>query len=351
MQDTKAIISQIYSEIPQTSYGDQVRYLQQKIKEYADHPDSEMIEKVCNKFIGELMPEDKKNAIYEQLTLELNSVKEQVNQAGALISEGKYSDAFEITKKLSEMADRRPIVEDDGESAYFNFSEEFEKLIYIEIEHQNGRKSEIGLKETPFPYFDIYALNGSCLIETERYSEAAEEFKKASYWNPASAYARFQYVVTFLCRGMEKETWSLSIDNMKYLYRKYDISQCYYFLAHSYEAGDALEAAVACHILANAYYRNEDREQYMKVMMKERGFLPSHFTVEKFQELSERYRFPLNPEKTAVKLAYETGSSLVDSDPGKALYYLKIANELSDAQEIKEALEKAENMLRNTRDE
>ncbi len=348
MQDTKAIISNIYSEIPQTSYGDQVRYLQQRIKEYADHPDSEIIEKACNKFISELMPEDRKQAVYEQLTLELNAVKEQVNLAGALISEGKYSEAFEITKKLSEMADRRPIVEDDGESAYYNFSEEFEKLIYIEIEHQNGRKSEVRLKETPFPYFDIYALNGSCLIEAEQYNEAAEEFKKASYWNPASAYARFQYVVTFLCRGMEKETWSLSIDNMKYLYRKYDISQCYYFLAHSYEAGDALEAAVACHLLANAYYRNADREQYMKAMMKETGFLPSHFTAEKLQELSEQYKFPLNPEKTAVRLAYETGNSLLNNDPGRAMYFLKIANELSDAQEIKDSLETAESMLGNS---
>ena len=348
MQDTKAIISQIYSEIPQTSYGDQVRYLQQKIKEHADHPDSTIIEKACNQFIGELMPEDKKRAISEQLTLELNAVKEQVNQAGSFINEGKYPEAYEITKKLSELADRRPIVEDDGESAYFNFSEEFEKLIYIEIEHQNGRNSEDGLKETPFPYFDIYALNGTCLLEAEQFKEAAEEFKKASYWNPANAYVRFQYVLTFLCREMERETWSLSIDNMKYLFRKYDIAQCYFQLAQSYEAGEAWEAAVACHILANAYYRNEDREQYLNALMKETGFFTSYFTPEKLQELSEQYRFPLEPEKTAIGLAYETGISLLDIDPERAMYFLKIASELSDAQEIKDSLEVAEKMLRNS---
>ena len=75
------------------------------------------------------MLEEKKQAVYEKLILELDSVKKQVDQARALISEEKYSEAFEITKRLSAMADRRPIVEDDGKSAYYNFSEEHEIFI------------------------------------------------------------------------------------------------------------------------------------------------------------------------------------------------------------------------------
>ena len=345
MKTVEEIIIEIQSGVAKGSYGEQVRYLQSKMKEFADHPDFEMIEKTCNRLIGELMPKDKKEAIYEKLSLELSSVNEKLNRVRGLIHDGKYTEALDITMSLSEMADRRPIVEDDGESAYFNFSEEFEKVIYLEIERQNGRSTADHLKETPFPYFDIYAFNGTCLLETGKYREASEEFKKASYWNPASAYARFQYVVTFFMMDAAMKTWSLSIDNMKYLFRRYDISQCYFHLSHCYEAGDAEEAAVACLLLANSYYRNEERENYMKAKMKETGFLPSYFTSEKMREIAETYRFPLNPEETAIKLAYENGVAEIDDDPELAAYYLRIARDLSDASEIKEKLAMAEKKL------
>ncbi len=345
MKTVEEIIVEIQSGVTDLSYGEQVRYIQGKIKEYADHPEFELIEKTCNRLIGELMPEDKKEAIYEQLTLELNSVYEKLNRVRDLIHDGKYTEAIDITMPLSEMADRRPIIEDDGESACFNFTEDFERVIYLEIEKQNGRNTADHLKEISFPYFDIYALNGTCLLEFGRYREASEEFKKASYWNPASAYVRFQYVVTFFMMNAAMKTWSLSIDNMKYLFRRYDIAQCYFHLSHCYEAGDDEEAAVACLLLSNSYYRNEDREKYMKAKMKETGFLPSYFTEEKMKEIAEKYRFPLNPEKTAIKLAYENGISEIDEDPELAVYYLKIARGLSDAPEIEEKLAMAEKKL------
>lgn len=141
------------------------------------------------------------------------------------------------------------------------------------------------------------------------------------------------------------KTWNLSIDNMKYLFRRYDIAQHYYHLSHCYEAGDAEGAAVACLLLSNSYYRNEEKENYMKAKMKESGFLPSYFTEEIMNEIAEKYRFPLNPEKTAIKLAYENGISEIDEDPELAVYYLKIARGLSDAQEIEEKLAMAEKKL------
>lgn len=343
MAEVDKIINDIKRGITQESYSDRVRYLQDRIREFSDHPDAKDIEKACNRLIGELMPEEKKTSILDKITREINSVHEQLNQARDLIRENQYAEAFKITMPLSELADKRPIVEDDGESSYFNFTEDFERVIYLEIERQNGRNTAVDrLKETPFPYFDIYGLNGTCLIELGQYQESAEEFKKASYWNPASAYARFQYVRVFFEIGAGKDTWALSADNMKYLFRKNDISQCYYYFAHCYIDGGDMEAAIACLFLCNYYYRNEDREYFMKAMMKKTGVLPSYFSGEKMRELSEKYRFPLEPEKTAVKLAYENGAAVMDEDPELAVYYLRIANELSDAQEIKDSLTLAE---------
>jgi len=59
----------------------------------------------------------------------------------------------------------------------------------------------------------------------------------------------------------------------------------------------------------------------------------------------------LNPEKTAIKLAYENGISEIDEDPELAVYYLKIARDLSDAQEIEEKLEMAEKKLETVKRE
>lgn len=170
----------------------------------------------------------------------------------------------------------------------------------------------------------------------------------ASLWTPLLS--RY-YVVTFFMMDAAMKTWSLSIDNMKYLFRRYDIAQRYYHLSHCYEAGDAEEAAVACLLLSNSYYRNEEKENYMKAKMKETGFLPSYFTEETMNEIAEKYRFPLNPEKTAIKLAYENGISEIDEDPELAVYYLKIARDLSDAQEIEEKLEMAEKKLETVKRE
>ena len=82
----------------------------------------------------------------------------------------------------------------------------------------------------------------------------------------------------------------------------------------------------------------------MKAKMKETGFFPSYFAEEIMNEIAEK-RFPLNPEKTAIKLAYENGISEIDEDPELAVYYLKIARGLSDAQEIEEKLAMAEKKL------
>lgn len=141
--------------------------------------------------------------------------------------------------------------------------------------------------------------------------------------------------------GVDKNTWSLSIDNMKYLYRKYDISQCYYHLALSYDARECFEAAIACLLLSNSYYLNKDREDYMKAIMNETNLLPSHFTAERMQELAKEYRFPLEPEKAVVNLAYKNGMDVINSDLQLAVYYLQIANELAESDEIRNALIKA----------
>ena len=79
--------------------------------------------------------------------------------------------------------------------------------------------------------------------------------------------------------------------------------------------------------------------------MEKAGFLPSYFSNEKMNELAEKYKFPLNPEKTAVKLAYENGVAEIDENPELAVYYLQIARDLSDTKEIKEKLENAEKKL------
>ena len=338
MNVPEEIIKEIKNNLPQDSYGDQVRYLQRKINEYSEHPDFKTIEKECNRLIGELMPEEKKAAVLDKIASEINNVKVQLKSADDLIRRGDYASAYEITMSLSELADRRPIIEDDGESAYYNFSEDFERVIYLEIECQNGRDTAERLKETDFPYYGVYALNGTCLIEAGKYREAAAEFKKDSYWNPASAYARFQYVAALFKMGVDKNTWSLSIDNMKYLFRRYDISQCYYHLALSYDAGKCFEAAIACLLLSNSYYLNKDREEYMKAIMKETNLLPSHFTTERMQELAREYRFPLEPEKAVVNLAYENGMNVINSDPQLAVYYLKIASDLAESDEIRNGL-------------
>ena len=50
----------------------------------------------------------------------------------------------------------------------------------------------------------------------------------------------------------------------------------------------------------------------------------------------------MEPEKTAVNLAYKNGIAVMDEDPALAVYYLQIASDLSDAQEIKDNLTLAE---------
>lgn len=75
-----------------------------------------------------------------------------------------------------------------------------------------------------------------------------------------------------------------------------------------------------------------------KAIMKETNLLPSHFTTERMQELAREYRFPLEPEKAVVNLAYENGMNVINSDPQLAVYYLKIASDLAESDEIRNGL-------------
>lgn len=96
------IIKEIKKNLPQDSYGDQVRYLQRKINEYSEHPDFKVIEKECNRLIGELMTKEKKAAVLDKMDSEINNVKEQLKRADELIRHGDYASAFEITMSLSD---------------------------------------------------------------------------------------------------------------------------------------------------------------------------------------------------------------------------------------------------------
>ena len=111
-------------------------------------------------------------------------------------------------------------------------------------------------------------------------------------------------------------------------------------------AGGDKEAAAACLFLCTQYVHSENRENYLKAMMKEMSLPLSYFTEEKLTELAEKYQFPLHPEKRVIELAYENGIAVIDEDPKSAVYFLRIARDLApDDQVIKEKLAMAEKKL------
>ena len=347
MKTADEIILEIQSQVVfMFSVEQQVKFLQEKKLEYAAHPDIKMIEKACDILIGAYMPKDENEDLIGRLNQELNFTNFELDLARRLFLSGKYKEALDISMSLSQMADERPVTEDDGESVYCFFREEFEKILYLEVEKQNGCSTADRLKETPFPYYEIYAMSGLCLKEAGMIPEASEEFKKALHWNPGSADIISQYVITLFGMGETMNTWSLLLDNMKYAFRRSVIADCYSHFWYYYMAGGDEEAAVACLFLSTQYVHSEDRENYLKAMMKEMSLLPSFFTEEKLTELAEKYQFPLNPEKKVIKLAYEKGIAVIDEDPKSAVYFLRIARDLApDDQVIKEKLAMAEKKL------
>ena len=81
METLEEIVREIRSGLPRDAYGEQVKYLLEKINAYSAHPEGREIERLCSQWIAELLPQDKREAVSEQLRLELSAVRAKLDQA------------------------------------------------------------------------------------------------------------------------------------------------------------------------------------------------------------------------------------------------------------------------------
>lgn len=231
------------------------------------------------------------------------------------------------------------IFKDDKVSEYHDFGEFFEEALYRYI-----YRLEKELRSAPFPYTEAYLIKGSVLIDLKRYEDAQKTFEEGLKWNPVSFSIRSEYIETFKVLGQIDKFFELSLDAFKVAFRPKQLARCYRNLGYYFIEKELYSEAMRCYILSTFMDKDSDQAQseMYYIHSKTNGTVKEP-SMDEITACSEKYKFPIEPDKDVIGLAMAYGKNFVENgQKDGAKYLFQIAYDLVHDEDIKKILESLE---------
>ena len=311
------------------------KYLQNMCEQYKDHRYAKEIIRALSRKMYDLLPKEERERI-SQLT------KNQNDYYQSVIDEVKFNmykrdvnKALSLIEPLVHEVDEQAEQQDDTESEYYSFDEMFEEVLYNEINHP-----EREVRRSPIPYSDIYFLHGNLLVELGRIEEAQESLRKAMRWNPCSSQIRFEYVETLKIQKKLDEYLKEVCKAFKYIFKPQFLARAYRDIGYYFiEKEMYSEAASMYHLSLQVEPDSRTAVSELYYIEQTLGKEPELLSGKEMKALSEKYNFPIGPDKKVVKLAYGLGKYLYENgDSQRARYLLKIGYDLIPVDDAKEII-------------
>lgn len=331
---------QIMREITGGLSGDpkkDMAYLKEKGEEYKDHELATEILRACGRMMYDLMPDDTKKQMEEALNKDMYGTEAALEEARFNIYKKDYDKALKILEDLVKKLEELDAFKDDQVSEYHVFDELLDEILYTHL-----YKPEKELRQAQIPYPEIYFLYGNLLVELKRIDEARNALKKGLRWNPVSFQLTAEYIETFKMEGNMEEFFSQTLKAFKIATRGPQVARCLRNLGYYFVEKELYKEALACYMASAPYDSNRTQIQSeMYYIQQMTGGKIKEPTDEEMKAISEKYGFPLGPDKEVIEIIFGlAGHFMREEQAEPARYFLTIGYELTGDEEIKGLLDK-----------
>ena len=338
MSDNKEF-AEIMQKITSGLTGDpqkDMKYLDEKSKEYKDHPMNIEILRACGRLMAQLIPEDKREELNRFMANRESGTKAALEEAKFNIYQKNFDKALSIIEGVIQSQNDLGFFKDDEVSEYHDFGEFFEEALYTHL-----YKPEKDLRNAPFPYTEAYLIYGGVLIDLKRPEDAQKAFEQGLKWNPVSFPLTSEYIETFKMIGQIDKYFELSLDAFKIAFRPRQIARCYRNLGYYFIEKELYKEAMGCYILSAFLDKESDQAQSEMYYIHTRtGGTVKEPTMDEITSYAQKYSFPIGPDKDVIGLAMAYGKHFMDNGQNEAAKYIfQIAYDLIHDEEIKGILD------------
>lgn len=311
-------------------------YLEEQMQNYKEHELSKEIIRACGRLIYELIPDDKKEELAKAINNDASGTEAALEEVRFNIYKKDFDKALRIMEALVTKVEELNAFQDDQVSEYHVFDEFFEEVLY-----QYRAKPDKDIRRAQIPYTEIYMLYGSLLVELKRIPEAQEALRKGLRWNPVSFRITSEYIETYKMTGELEQFFNLTKDAFKIAFRSVDVARCYRNLGFYFVEKKLWSEAIASYLLSLQFDHESKQAQseLYYINSSNDGKIPEP-SIEQAKEYAETYGFPMGADDDILGLSVSYGRHFLEQNaPDAARYFLSIAYDLTDNEEIGKMLE------------
>ena len=338
MSESK-VYDSIMKEITAGLTGDPSKdmpYLQAKCAEYKEHEFGKEIIRACGRLMYDMIPDDKKEELKKVMQKDSLGIESALKEIKTNISEKNLEKALKNAESLVSRVEAANLYQDDQVSEYHQFNEFFEEALYgflYKPTKQLRRAEQI-------PYTEIYMLYGSLLVEFKRFDEARKALKTGLRWNPIDFSIMSEYVETYKMEGNMDTFFEKTIDSFKIAIHAPYLARCYRNLGYYFVEKKLYSEALSVYLLSMRYEKDSKQAQSEIHYIQQVSGGINEPTFEDIKNYSEKYGFPVEPNKDVLGLAYTYGKHFMDKgEANGAKYCFNILYELTHDEKIKKMID------------
>lgn len=332
------MVNKIIEEIKKGLTGEpihDIQYLQARGVEYKDHPKAEEILKILSDMSFDLLPEENKKLLTEQMFIGDKRVDQVFHETNELVKKKDLDGAIALLAKIEEKADTYFVSTE--ESKKFSFRNRLEEYIYT-----NLYDPECKYERTPFDFCQYLSAYGYLLIEKRKSQEAVEKLEKAIKYNPVNVEPRFELAEAYKLLLEPDKLIDCVRETLKISTTPYHIARCYTNLGYSCIEKKDYDSAVCFYYESLVYAKNNAVAGELQHIRSITGKTIVPPTREEVLKAFEKYNIPNGPDREIINIAYSLGCYCMehDADPQETLFYMQIVYNLTGDKKVAETIEK-----------
>ena len=316
-------------------YTIDLKYLEEKCREYKDHELGKEIVRACGQIMYEIMPEDKKAELNKAMEQDSRADRAVIDEIKSHIYKQEYDKALKMLEDYEKEITSNSFYEEDAVSLYFQFDEFMQEILY----RYHYKPTKAVREAKGIPYCEAYMIYGSLLVELKCPEEARTMLKKGLRWNPVNFDMTMEYIETYMLEGDLDKAFELTVEAFRIAIHPAQLAGCYRNLGFIFAGKKLYPEAAACYIISDQYEKDskqtQDRLNHIQQVTGE-TFNP---TMQDLETYSRKYGFPIGADPDLVGLAYNYGKNFLEQkEYAGAKYCLDIAYEFTGDETVKEML-------------
>lgn len=343
------MVDNIIEEIKKGLNGDKyhdVKYLQHQADVYKNHENAGEILRILSEMTFDLVPEEQKEILRKTMFIKGMRLDEAFSKANDFVKEKKIEKAAELLSEIEKHADE--YFSDTEEKLLLSLRNPLDEYIYMQI-----FKPEKKHDRTPFDFSHYLSAYGYLLVEMRQYDEAEKVLKKAIKYNPVNVEPRFELAETYKVQMSPDKLIECIKETLKIARTPYEIARCYCDLGYYCVEIKDYDSAVCFYYESLIYAPNDaiTGEFHHIMSITKKKIVPP--LREEVLAAFKKYDVVNGPNPEVYNVAYSLAQYCIDKNAGpeEILYYLRITYDLTHNPEVKELLDKYEEMAKNLKND